>query len=37
MIEQRMPRATMLIEFAPIVFGTAGLLAVLLFFAVEEQ
>jgi len=27
----------MLIEFAPMIFGTVGLLAILLFFAVEEQ
>jgi len=27
----------MLIEFAPLIFGTAGLLAVFLFFAVEQH
>jgi hypothetical protein len=26
----------MLIEFAPLIFGTAGLLAIFLFFSVEE-
>jgi hypothetical protein len=28
---------TMLIEFAPLIFGTAGLLAIFLFFSVEEH
>jgi len=28
---------TMLIEFAPLIFGTAGLLAIFLFFAVEQH
>ena len=27
----------LLIEFAPLIFGTAGLLAILLFFALEEH
>jgi hypothetical protein len=27
----------MLIEFAPLIFGTAGLLAIFLFFSVEEH
>jgi hypothetical protein len=27
----------MLIEFAPLIFGTAGLLAILLFFALQEH
>ena len=27
----------MLIEFAPLIFGTAGLLAILLFFSLEEH
>jgi hypothetical protein len=27
----------MLIEFAPLIFGTAGLLALFLFFSVEEH
>jgi hypothetical protein len=27
----------MLIEFAPLIFGTAGLLAIFLFFPVEEH
>jgi hypothetical protein len=28
---------TMIIEFAPLILGTAGLLAVFLFFSVEEH
>ena len=27
----------MLIEFAPLIFGTAGVLAIFLFFALEEH
>jgi hypothetical protein len=33
----RLPSSPMIIEFAPLIFGTAGLLAIFLFFSVAEH